>query len=201
MSFHALFSSKSTSLWWCPRNCNHVDVTALILSGPLIPGSRRDTSRNSEIRLSRWLVFFCIRVVSDNYYLRAFQFSSRWCLCARKSPYALHPVSQKFPRRCLWNGSNVRVTDDGNYADIIAIICFWRCYIAIPWHRYYSSRATENENPGREENALHACMHTYIHTCFRQRGAITPPLQTRCAFHPLCALFAPNGHAPPPLRL
>ena len=27
------------------------------------------------------------------------QFSSRWYLCARKSPYALcHPVSQKFPR-------------------------------------------------------------------------------------------------------
>ena len=22
-------------------------------------------------------------------------------ICARKSPYALHPVSQKFPRRCL----------------------------------------------------------------------------------------------------
>ena len=29
------------------------------------------------------------------------QFSSRWYLCARKSPYALHPVSQKFPQRCL----------------------------------------------------------------------------------------------------
>ena len=28
-------------------------------------------------------------------------FSSRWYLCARKSPYALHPVSQKFPQRCL----------------------------------------------------------------------------------------------------
>ena len=30
------------------------------------------------------------------------QFSSRWYLCARKSPYALHRVSQKFPRRRLW---------------------------------------------------------------------------------------------------
>ena len=29
------------------------------------------------------------------------QFSSRWYLCARKSPYALHPVSQKFPQLCL----------------------------------------------------------------------------------------------------
>ena len=38
------------------------------------------------------------------------QFSSR---CAWKSPYALHPVSQKFPQRCLWNGSNVRLTGDG----------------------------------------------------------------------------------------
>ena len=34
------------------------------------------------------------------------------CLCVRKSPYALHPVSQKFPERCLWNGSTVRLTDD-----------------------------------------------------------------------------------------
>ena len=27
--------------------------------------------------------------------------------------YVLHPVSQKFPQRCLWNGSNVRLIDDG----------------------------------------------------------------------------------------
>ena len=30
-----------------------------------------------------------------------------------KSPYALHPVSQKCPQRCHLNGSNVRLTDDG----------------------------------------------------------------------------------------
>ena len=41
------------------------------------------------------------------------EFSSRWYLCARKSPYALQPVSQKFPQRCLWNGFNVCLTDDG----------------------------------------------------------------------------------------
>ena len=41
------------------------------------------------------------------------QFSSRWYLCARKSPCAHHPVSQKFPQRRLWNGSSVRLTDDG----------------------------------------------------------------------------------------
>ena len=29
------------------------------------------------------------------------QFSSRWYLCVQKSPYALHPVSEKFPQRCL----------------------------------------------------------------------------------------------------
>ena len=28
-------------------------------------------------------------------------FSSGWYLCAWKSPYALHPVSQKFPQCCL----------------------------------------------------------------------------------------------------
>ena len=36
-------------------------------------------------------------------------FSSRWYLCAWKSPYALHPVSQKFPQCWLWNGSNVHL--------------------------------------------------------------------------------------------
>ena len=35
------------------------------------------------------------------------QFRSGWYLCARKSPYVLHPVSQKFPQHCRWNGSNV----------------------------------------------------------------------------------------------
>ena len=39
-------------------------------------------------------------------------FSSRWYLCARKSPYALHPVSREFSYSCLWNGCNVRLTDD-----------------------------------------------------------------------------------------
>ena len=41
------------------------------------------------------------------------QFTWRWYLCARKSPYALHPVSQKFPQRCLWNDLSVRLSDDG----------------------------------------------------------------------------------------
>ena len=41
------------------------------------------------------------------------QFSSRRYLCARKSPRALRPVSQNCPQRCLWNGSSVRLIDDG----------------------------------------------------------------------------------------
>ena len=41
------------------------------------------------------------------------QFSSRWYLCARKSLYELHPVSQQFPQHCLWNGSHVYLIDDG----------------------------------------------------------------------------------------
>ena len=45
--------------------------------------------------------------------LSSVQFKMVSNLCTRKSPYALHPVSQKFPQRCLWNGSNVRLTDDG----------------------------------------------------------------------------------------
>ena len=36
-----------------------------------------------------------------------------YALGKKKKKNALHPVSQKFPQRCLWNGSNVRLTDDG----------------------------------------------------------------------------------------
>ena len=34
------------------------------------------------------------------------QNSSRWHLCARISPYALHPDRQKFSQLCLWNNSS-----------------------------------------------------------------------------------------------
>ena len=42
------------------------------------------------------------------------QFSSRWYLYAWKGPYVLHPVSQTFSQHCLWNGSSVRLIDDGS---------------------------------------------------------------------------------------
>ena len=41
------------------------------------------------------------------------QLSSRWYLCARKSPYALHNVCHRFSQRCLWNGSSGCLIDDG----------------------------------------------------------------------------------------
>ena len=41
------------------------------------------------------------------------QLSSRWDLCAQKSPYGLHPDFQKFPLCYLWNGSNLCLTDSG----------------------------------------------------------------------------------------
>ena len=34
-------------------------------------------------------------------------------LCARKCPYALHPVSQMFPQCCLWNSYNARLIVGG----------------------------------------------------------------------------------------
>ena len=34
-------------------------------------------------------------------------------LCARESPYALHPGSLEFPQRCFWNSSNLGLIDDG----------------------------------------------------------------------------------------
>ena len=47
------------------------------------------------------------------------KFSSRWYLCARKSPYALHPVSQKFPQCRLSNGSNVCLIDDSPLSSFV----------------------------------------------------------------------------------
>ena len=43
----------------------------------------------------------------------ALHFSSGWYLWARKSPYALHPVSEQFPQCRIWSGSNARPIDDG----------------------------------------------------------------------------------------
>ena len=49
---------------------------------------------NNEVRVT------CPTMTSP---FRSVKLSSRWYPCARKSPYALHPVSQKFPQRCPWN--------------------------------------------------------------------------------------------------
>ena len=40
-----------------------------------------------------------------------FQFSSRWYLCAWKSPYVLHPVSQKFPQITRKKWTDHLITD------------------------------------------------------------------------------------------
>ena len=42
-----------------------------------------------------------------------FSSSSRRYLHAQESTYVLHPLSLKFPQHCLWNGSSVRLFDDG----------------------------------------------------------------------------------------
>ena len=43
------------------------------------------------------------------------QFSWKWYLGARKSPYALHPVTRTFLRSCLWRTLNVCLIDDGPF--------------------------------------------------------------------------------------
>ena len=54
------------------------------------------------------------QLISDKF--SSVQFSSRWYLCARKSQDTLYPVSQRFLQRCLGNGSNVRLIDDGPFS-------------------------------------------------------------------------------------
>ena len=55
----------------------------------------------------------CIWVLQGLAMIQFSSLSSRWYLCTWKSPYALHPVSQNFSRRLLWNGSSVRLIDIG----------------------------------------------------------------------------------------
>jgi len=49
---------------------------------------------------------------SNSVFIQFCQFRSIWHLRNRKSPYALHPISQKFSQCCLSNSSNVRLIDD-----------------------------------------------------------------------------------------
>ena len=54
--------------------------------------------RDEETITQRWLP---TESVGGDYGGCQVQLSSRWYLCVRKSPYALHPVSQKFHQCCL----------------------------------------------------------------------------------------------------
>ena len=81
-----------------------INLSLFILSGGSRSGSisvSNGIMTTSQSRLINWLPSLV-------------QFSSRWYLCSPKSPYyAFQPVPQKFPHRCPWNGSKVRLTDDG----------------------------------------------------------------------------------------
>ena len=72
----------------------------------------RSSRWRSLLQWHQWVTPF-VCVVALISLSSSVQFCSRWYLCAWKSPYALHPISQKFPQRCFWNGSNVRLIDDG----------------------------------------------------------------------------------------
>ena len=52
---------------------------------------------NGHVMVAQSPPHFC----GDIYLSNSFQFCSRWCICARKTPYTLHPISEKFPQRCL----------------------------------------------------------------------------------------------------
>jgi len=91
-------SFRSSRSYWVTLKC-FLRCTAFLLRMLVL---QRSTA--NALELTRYMQLYTDSSV---------QFSSRWYLCARKSPYALHPVSQKFPQRCLSGGSSVRLTDDG----------------------------------------------------------------------------------------
>ena len=70
-----------------------------------------------EVRKEKIEVSMCKNVIHISQLTIYIHTRKRKCfkayLCAQKSPHALNPISQKFSQCCLWNGSYVRLTDDG----------------------------------------------------------------------------------------
>ena len=84
-------------------------------------------------------------------------FSSRWYLCARKSPYAPHPVSQTFPQRCLWNGFNVCLIDDGSLSSVLVFILLRKTRHSV---LFLSRLADNTEHWARTTSSTHAGQNT-----------------------------------------
>ena len=60
-------------------------------------------------------------------------------ICAQKSPYVLHPISQKCPQCCLWNGSSVHLIDNGPWSTSSESVAFFFCLQNFCW-------STSNKN-------------------------------------------------------
>ena len=55
-------------------------------------------------------------------------------MCTQKSPYALHPASQKFPQWCLWDVSIVRLIDNGPLSSFQEMpLSSWWSMVWCPW--------------------------------------------------------------------
>ena len=82
----------------------------------------RSINKNSQAESRFVLVWFVLRteflisVVPPVAVFRV-QFSSRWYLYARKSPYALHPVSRKFPPTLLLR--RLRCSSDWRWTSLV----------------------------------------------------------------------------------
>ena len=108
------------------RHCSHNSGRQSTMLSSCLPLSRSVTALQLDSRIRHWLLvrFFSRSFKISLRYRSTWyghtcahnthrdQFSSRWHLCTQKSPYTLHPVSWKFPQRCLWNDSNVRLSDN-----------------------------------------------------------------------------------------
>ena len=85
-------------------------------------------------------------------YTATVQFSSRWYLCAWKSPYRFHPISQKFPWHCLWNNANVYLTDDGPLSsfrgELSSTSPFYASLLSVS-HPQHRSKKVQNSTAGR----------------------------------------------------
>ena len=120
---------------------------------------------------------------------KTYQFSSRWYICAQKSPYTLHSISQRLPQCCLWNGSNICLIYNG---PIVKPIIHWviRHKHGSYWMRVCSSVNNLMGGGGDGGEGGGGCWVTLINTHTAKPGIVgLKASSTRELTEPLRRLF------------
>ena len=110
------------------RTKGHTKVLiALTVGGWCTLLRRQDSAQeNRSAGVCNTLVHTCVLGEQEKEHFichsKTHRFSSLWYLCVQKSPCMLHPISQRLPQCCLWNGSNICLIHNG---PIVKHITHW----------------------------------------------------------------------------